>query len=633
MSFTAGILTVSDRCSQGLAQDTSGPALRRLLEENNWTVAKTAVVPDETAEIAQAVSQWTSSCQLVVVTGGTGLASGDVTVEALEPLFTKRLPSLAIAMVVGSLKITPLASLSQVTAGIVRETVVVAVPGSRKGSTENLQQIIGVLPHAVQTAGAGRSTRHVHDRGAPGLCGCSRTDDNGVEGAGNRRMVEVELGGPVAGRARKSPYPMIPVDEALAMALECVGCLPAVGVELSEIRAGMVLAEPVVAREPVPAYAASVMDGYAVLAADGPGNYRVLGASTAGGSDAGARVVVSGSVMRIATGAPVPPGADAVVMVEDTQLLEADADGEEVAVRVLAQVRPGQHIRPIGFDVAQGTELLRAKTVISGVGGEVGTLALSGNSSFSVHAVPRIAVMSTGDELTDASEGLSQGRVRDSNRPALICALQSLGCNTVDLGIVRDDPDVLAKTMADALRECDGIITTGGVSMGERDWLRPVIEQRLDGRIVFGRVMMKPAKPTTFASLPRGRFVFALPGNPSSAVVAFHMFAAPVIRKMAGHPADIEVLRPSVDAVFCGPELALDAVRPEYVRARLCWCSATARWEANVLDSRQQSSRMANMADANALVCLPRGTDRQPVVRNGDRVSVIAIAPPVFAKV
>ncbi|KAJ1648705.1 hypothetical protein LPJ64_000024 [Coemansia asiatica] len=628
MSLTAGILTVSDKCSQGLAQDTSGPALRNLLESNNWVVTHTDIVPDETHQITQTVEKWSQTCHLVVVSGGTGLASGDVTVEALEPLFTKKLPSLAIAMVAGSLRITPMAALSQVTAGIVNETVVVAVPGSKKGSTENLQQIIGVLPHAVDTACAGRSTRQIHNMQAPALCGCSRVDDTGSPGG-----VSEKLGASVAGRARKSPYPMVPADEALAMAFGYVGVLPKAIVELSAVRAGMVLAEPVVAREPVPAYRASVMDGYAVVADDGPGDYCVLGASTAGKNSAVAEMsVTSGSIMRITTGAPVPPGADAVVMVEDTQLLEASADGEEAKVRVLARVQPGQHIRPVGFDVAQGTELLSASTVISGVGGEIGTLALSGNKSFRIYAVPRIAVISTGDELTDSAEMSLQGQVRDSNRPALICALQALGCDVVDLGIVRDDPDILAATMAEALgKGCHGIITSGGVSMGERDWLRPVIEQRLDGKIVFGRVLMKPAKPTTFAMLPQGRFVFALPGNPASAVVAFHMFAAPVIRKLAGHGDRIEALRPSVRAVFCGPEeLVLDHVRPEYARARLCWNSQLAVWQAEVLDSRQQSSRMASMAGANALVCLPRGSNQKPVVRNGDQITAIVIAPPAF---
>ncbi|KAJ2705096.1 hypothetical protein FB645_002749 [Coemansia sp. IMI 203386] len=571
MSLTAGILTVSDKCSKDPLQDTSGPALRQLLESNNFTVTQTLIVADEKPQIAKTVTEWVDKCQLIVVSGGTGLSSGDVTVEALDPLFTKKLPSLAIAMVMGSLKITPMAALSQVTAGIIKHSVVVAVPGSKKGSTENLQQILGVLPHAVATANAGRT---------------------------------------------------------LALVLDSAQRLPAVNVQVNEIRPNMVVAASVVAQEPVPAYPASVMDGYAMVASDGPGDYRVLGASTAGSCEVS--TVSSGCIVRVATGAPIPSGADAVVMVEDTQLLEADSDGEEVRVRVLVPVSPGLHIRPVGYDVRQGVELLAAGAVISGVGGEAGTLAVSGNHKVLVYGTPRIAVMSSGDELVDTSEkSLAKGQVRDSNRPALLCALRALGCDAVDLGIVSDDPDKLADTMANALKTCHGIVTSGGVSMGERDWLRPVIEQRLQGKIVFGRVMMKPAKPTTFATIPNNRFVFALPGNPASAVVAFHMFVAPAIRKMAGYQVD--KLQPIISAVLCGPELVLDTVRPEYARARICWNMGLQTWQATVLDSRQQSSRMASMADANALICLPIGSDHQRVVRDGDRVSVLVIAPPAFA--
>ncbi|KAJ1722518.1 hypothetical protein LPJ53_003077 [Coemansia erecta] len=644
MPFPVGILTVSDKCSQGLAQDTSGPALRALLEEqpgSPWQVTQTLVVPDEADEITATVRRWSAHSRLVVVAGGTGLASGDVTVAALEPLFGKRLPSLAIAMVVGSLRITPMAALSQVAAGIVGSCVVLAVPGSRKGSVENLQQIVAVLPHAVETAGAGRSTRQVHEKAAEpapaaaeaaalepvaaaapaALCGCSRPDD---AEPGERPT------GSVAGRARKSPHRMVPVDEALVRALACVDALPAEDVALADVRPGMVLAAPVVAHEPVPAYPASVMDGYAVVAADGPGVYRVLGASTAGGL--AALQVTRGTVARIATGAPVPRGADAVVMVEDSELVEQDDAGEEVMVRILARVQSGQHIRPVGYDVQQGSELMPAGAMVSSVGGEVGTMALSGGTHVRMHGVPRIAVLSTGDELlSEAGAPLSHhGAVRDSNRPALLCALRALGCVVEDLGVVPDDPEILAETLGAALRSCHGVVSSGGVSMGERDWLRPVIE-RLGGTVVFGRVMMKPAKPTTFATLPASRFVFALPGNPASAVVALHMFVAPLVRKMLGQGDTLEALRPSVTAVMRGPRMVLDRMRPEYVRARLVWSAEREAWVAQVADTLQQSSRMASMLAANALVALPRGTDARPAVCDGDRVTAIIIAPPSFS--
>ncbi|KAJ2489916.1 hypothetical protein IWW37_003610 [Coemansia sp. RSA 2050] len=661
MATPVGILTVSDKCSRGQALDTSGPALRQLLEatvngRQQWAVTTSLVVPDNRTLISQTIGSWcaaTSSgplCRLVIVTGGTGISPSDVTVEAIEPLFTKKLPSLATAMVVGSLKITPMAALSQVAAGVVGETIVVAVPGSKKGSVENLQQILGVLPHAVDTAMAHSSTRHLHSgSGTPiasaagprplAMCGCSRPDEDGVathvaEGLSN------DLDGSVVRRARKSPYPMIPANEALRLVLSHVTELPAVELPLRDICEGQIIAADVVAREDVPGYPAAVMDGYAVIAADGPGTLTVRGATTAGraAADPSDGPLRPGEVVRVATGAPIPPGADAVVMVEDTQLLESRGS-EEAVVRILesGQVVPGQHIRAVGHDMRKGSVVVSAGSPITAVGGEIGALAISGHARFLVHAMPRIAVLSTGDEVVDtldpaAQSKLEYGAIRDCNRPALLAALKSLGCPTLDLGVVKDDPDSLAETMARALSTCQGIISTGGVSMGERDWLKPVVEQRLNGKIIFGRVAMKPSKPTTFATTPEGKFIFALPGNPVSALVAFHMFAAPAIRKLAGHSSrsgeEISVLRPSIVAMFKGQDLILDRVRPEYLRAAVVWDQRRDKWLVRVIDQHQQSSRVVSMLHANALISLPRGSEQKPRVRSGDSVTAIMIASP-----
>ncbi|KAJ2713990.1 hypothetical protein H4R19_001965, partial [Coemansia spiralis] len=556
MSVPVGILTVSDACSRGTAADTSGPALEKLLLEEGggrWAVVARRIVPDDKQQIAETVRDWCQplgtagsgpGCRLVIVTGGTGISPGDVTVEALEPLFAKRLWALAAAMVVGSLRITPFAALSQVTAGTVGAAVVLAVPGSRKGSVENVQQILAILPHAVDTAGALDGTRALHaptgapaPQQAPGAkCGCARTDDDDAGAAPRAQGLADELGGGVARRARKSPYPMIPVHEALELVLASVAVGPTVDVALGDLRPGQVLAADVVAQEDVPGYRASVMDGYAVVAADGPGEYPVRAAATAGSAAHGE--LRPGGVVRVATGAPLPPGADAVVMVEDTELVAAAAGGsEEARVRILdgTRIAPGQFIRPVGHDQKAGATVLRTSTAITAVGGEIGALATSGCTSFAVKSPPTIAVMSTGDEVIDTLAGeapasLPYGAIRDCNRPALLAALRALGCPTVELGVVKDDPDVLAATIRGALATCHGVITTGGVSMGERDWLKAVVEQRLGGTIHFGRVAMKPSKPTTFATVAGGGFVFALPGNPVSALVAFHMFVAPAVR-------------------------------------------------------------------------------------------------------
>ncbi|KAJ2389816.1 hypothetical protein GGI23_005757, partial [Coemansia sp. RSA 2559] len=262
MSVPVGILTVSDKCSRGQATDTSGPALAQLLMQtpsaSQWVIVATAIVPDDKKQISDTVQSWCTPrtsdgeplCRLAIVAGGTGISPSDVTVGALEPLFTKRLPSLATAMVVGSLKITPMAALSQVTAGVVNDTtVVLAVPGSKRGATENVQQILSVLPHAIDTLKARTGTRHLHaaaekaDEPTKGsievspkaLCGCSREEEE-EEGDGmetNHRVesslsaagVSNDLGASVVHRARKSPYPMIPVSTALSLVLSSVSVM------------------------------------------------------------------------------------------------------------------------------------------------------------------------------------------------------------------------------------------------------------------------------------------------------------------------------------------------------------------------------------------------------------------------
>ncbi|ORX67920.1 hypothetical protein DL89DRAFT_269098 [Linderina pennispora] len=591
-----GILTVSDSCAQGLATDTSGPALAALLEAHNGLYTK-----------AHAHAE----CRLVVITGGTGMAATDVTIKAVQPLFDKELPAMAMAM-----------ALSQVAAGIIKETLILALPGSKKA-------------HAIETAMAKAGTRHLHTaKGTPKhpgsphhhdkkrdivthdkpenttrmvACGCGRRDAEAPSGVTN------DLQGGVTKRARHSPYPMIPVDEALNHVLEHVPQPRPASVHLAAIRDGMTVSKDVVAAEDVPGYPASIMDGYAVVASDGPGVYTVRGAATAG-SQLGK--LMPGEIMRIATGAPVPDGADAVVMVEDTRLLETTDDGsEELKVEILesGRVQTGQHIRPVGYDTQKGSVVTRAGTRITTAGGEIGALAASGNTAFEF--------MSTGDEVVDTLQAnagmqLARGQIRDSNRPALLAALRAVG------------PDKLAKSIKAALETCDGIITTGGVSMGERDWLKPVVEQKLNGKIIFGRVMMKPSKPTTFVALPEGKFMFALPGNPASALVAFHMFAAPAIRKLAGH-----VVNASVDdnvAHFVGDSLALDRGRPEFMRGRLVWQKGSSKWTVEAADRHQQSSRMASMQGANALIALPIGTADKPTVSNNELVDVIVIGDVLF---
>ena len=398
----------------------------------------------------------------------------------------------------------------------------------------------------------------------------------------------------------ESNYPMLAVADALAIVLRETIALPASRVPLASA-GGRVLAEDVTAPDPLPPFPASVKDGYAVIAADGPGTYPVIGEVTAGRMADFA--VTPGSVAYITTGAPLPRGADAVVMVEETESLPA-ADGR-TTVRINSGVRPGDDVRPVGFDVAAGQQVLAAGTRLGAA--EIGLLATVGAATVSVHPAPRVAILSTGDELVEAGTPLGAGQIRDSNRPTLAAAVEAAGGIVVDLGIAGDTQGAIEAALARGLAEADVLLTSGGVSMGNLDLIKPLLDRL--GQVHFGRLRMKPGKPCTFATVEAGgrkRLLFGLPGNPVSSLVTFYLLGVPALRKLAGWP---EPTLTRVQVCLSQP-LRLDAYRPEYHRA-------TVRWESSLHDGRggllavstgmQASSRLLSMRSANALLELPQG--------------------------
>lgn len=434
---------------------------------------------------------------------------------------------------------------------------------------------------------------------------------------------------------------MISVEEALAI-IERETPSPRVEeVPVEEDLVGHVLAKDVYANEDVPAYRASIVDGYAVIAKETRPNtkgvFPVAYVSHAERSSISLPPLRPGKIVRVTTGAPLPPNANAVVMVEDTIVKSTTIDGkEEATVEILTDdIKPGENVREPGSDVAEGSKILSKGDVLSAVGGEIGLLASTGNTDVKVYTKPIVGVLSTGDELVrhDAERALHEGEIRDSNRPALISCLMAWGIETVDLGIVSDSSKDLETVLRDALRgtmdhpPVDVIITTGGVSMGERDLLKPTIERLLGGTIHFGRVAMKPGKPTTFATIPRKTSnnprkqvaIFALPGNPASALVTMHLFVLPALHKLMGfsHPDGTED-RPSrglprVRAVLAHP-IPRDPKRTEYHRA-VVTASRDGRLRASSTGLEgvgQRSSRVASMAKANALLVLPPGVESLP---------------------
>ncbi|KAI5063213.1 hypothetical protein GOP47_0021760 [Adiantum capillus-veneris] len=422
-----------------------------------------------------------------------------------------------------------------------------------------------------------------------------------------------------------TPSSLLSVADATHIVLSIAKRLAPVSLPLDQAL-GLVLAEDLAAPDPLPPYAASIKDGYAVIADDGPGDYPVIAEARAG-DDASNIVLTPGTVAYITTGGPVPKGADAVVQIEDTEQMEGNHGHKKV--RILRRVSKGYDIRPVGFDIAQGEVVLKAGDVLGAA--EIGLLATIGVDIVEVHPRPLVAVLSTGDELVDSRVGgLGRGQIRDSNRAMLLAAAAEHRCSLLDLGIAKDCKDDLERLLEKALAAGAHIlITSGGVSMGDRDLVKPLLQER--GKVYFGKVLMKPGKPLTFATIenskghskqPQELLVFALPGNPVSCIVCFNLVVVPAIRKVSGwkNPSLCRVL------VKVQETLKLDPQRPEYHRAIVQWDeSSTQSSPCFVARStgRQISSRLLSMRSANALLELPQGDG---AIFPGSVVSAILIA-------
>ncbi|XP_052386428.1 gephyrin isoform X1 [Carassius gibelio] len=848
-----GILTVSDSCFRNLAEDRSGINLKDLVHDPSLLggiISAYKIVPDEIDEIKETLVDWCDEKELnlILTTGGTGFAPRDVTPEATREVIEREAPGMALAMLMGSLDVTPLGMLSRPVCGIRGKTLIINLPGSKKGSQECFQFILPALPHAIDLLrDAIVKVKEVHDAledlpspppplsPPPTTSPHKQTEDKGVqceeedeekkdsgvastEDSGSSHITAAAIaaksmmshpshavvmakgGKPLSGfipstsipshftcscsdtipesiisrgvqvlprdtaslsstpsespcaqqsrlstascptpkarltscsstcsvteasrrefrahldevitlksrystldqlhsrleglkddrrnhrtfdsrvqsrcsskenilrashsavditkvarRHRMSPFPLTSMDKAFITVLEMT---PVLGTEIINYRDGMgrVLAQDVYAKDNLPPFPASVKDGYAVRAADGPGDRFIIGESQAG--EQPTLTVMPGQVMRVTTGAPIPCGADAVVQVEDTELLRESEDGtEELEVRILVQARPGQDIRPIGHDIKRG-ECVLAKGTHMGPS-EIGLLATVGVTEVEVQKFPVVAVMSTGNELLNPEDDLHPGKIRDSNRSTLLATIQEHGYPTINLGIVGDNPDDLLNALNEGISRADVIITSGGVSMGEKDYLKQVLDIDLHAQIHFGRVFMKPGLPTTFATLDTDgarKLIFALPGNftyrdtgatlletvplsdseasrlpvppppqgsnPVSAVVTCNLFVIPALRKMQG----ILDPRPTIIKARLSCDVKLDP-RPEYHRCILTWHhQEPLPWAQST--GNQMSSRLMSMRSANGLLMLPPKTEQYVELHKGEVVDVMVI--------
>lgn len=398
---------------------------------------------------------------------------------------------------------------------------------------------------------------------------------------------------------------MVDPLDAKRIVLDHCRLLPAETVGLAEA-AGRVLAEALVSSEDHPPFAAATMDGYAVFAAD-PSPWReVIGVQTAG--YVLETEVTEGYAVRITTGSPLPPGADAVVPVENTE----PADDHVVILQ--EQVRVGENIRPIGADVAAGDAVLPAGTVLGPA--EIGLVAGLGAVPVAVRRRPRLAVLSTGDELAEPGSPVRPGQIRDSNRFSLAAALTSAGAEVVWSGKAPDKYDELETLMRQLTTTCDVVVTSGGVSMGELDLVKPLLASM--GKVYFRRIFLKPGKPMTFATVGDA-LVFGLPGNPVSALVSFEFFIRPALRTMMGIT---QVDRPRVKVRLDAPVEPSDRIELQRATVNV---GNDGDLHATTTGS-QLSSRLASFVGANALLVI---APRDASYEVGELVEAFLLDAPV----
>jgi molybdenum cofactor synthesis domain-containing protein len=407
---------------------------------------------------------------------------------------------------------------------------------------------------------------------------------------------------------------LVPLEEAQQFVLERCPRLEPLSLDVGEAL-GCVVVDDCVATSPMPPFANTAMDGFAVRSTDvagasasSPVRLRVVETVLAG--VAPTATVGTGEATRIMTGAPMPDGADAVVMVERTTVV--GDDGVDIAESVVA----GTNVRDIGDDIRPGDVVVPAGSAVTPA--RVGVLAEIGATSVRVYGRPRVGVLSTGDELVADGSALAAGQIRDSNRPALLALVRASGFEPVDLGLAPDDESAIVDGIDRGVDTCDALLTSGGVSMGDVDLVKVVLGQLADMR--WMQIAIRPAKPLAFGVVePAGDRkvpVFGLPGNPVSSLVSFELFARPALRQMAGH---MQLERPRVQAIVDAALPRRRDGKTHFARV-LCTYEVDGRYHARSAGG-QGSHQLTAMAAADGLAVLPDGEG----IEVGDRVDVLLL--------
>jgi molybdopterin molybdotransferase len=408
---------------------------------------------------------------------------------------------------------------------------------------------------------------------------------------------------------------MLSVEEAIQKILDEVAILEPVSVPILE-SLGQVLAEDITAAINVPPLDNSAMDGYAVRAADtkgagdsSPKILRVIDTVIAG--DISKREVVSGTAIRIMTGAPLPKGANAIVQFENTDETKRQSPVTEIGI--LTEAKPELNIRKAGEDIAKGTIALKKGRLIRPA--EIGLLASLGYSRVKAIRRPTVAILSTGNELVELGQPLPEGKIYDSNLYSIASLVKRYGCIPKILGIARDDEKSLVNKLKQAL-DADMLLTTGGVSMGDYDMVKDILSK--EGKMVFWQVRVKPGKPLAFGKL-KGKTKdiphVGLPGNAVSCMVSFELFVRPALLKMMGRK---NIDKPSVNAVV-EDSVKNDSGRRLYNRAIIA--RRNGGYYAR-LTGPQGSGILKSMSLANGLVLIP---EEKKILRKGDTVQALML--------
>lgn len=389
---------------------------------------------------------------------------------------------------------------------------------------------------------------------------------------------------------------MISYEEARKFVLQDLRPLAPKNIELRDAL-GLVTAGVVLAREPSPRFANSSMDGFALRAEDtrdGEVDLEIVDTIFAG--DVGATRVRTGQAARIMTGAPLPDGADSVCMRE-----EATVDAQGHTVRIHRSVLHGDFVRLVGDDVNVGQELVGVSVEIGPA--LLGVLASQGIASVFAHPRPRVGVLSTGNELSDSTDDLGAAMIRDANRPSLLASLARSGFTPVDLGIAGDSPGDITAALERSLDTCDAVVSTGGVSVGDADFVKSVLAELVGDSARSMQVAIRPGKPFAFAlDRSSGTPFFGLAGNPVSTLVGFELFVRPALRLLAGQH---ELDRPTTSMILNCP---LSRRRD----GKLNLVHVSVRWEGDGRLHVQHVSRLGShllsaIADANAIALVPDG--------------------------